>query len=92
MPLQRRVPKFGFVSRKSLVKAEIRLSELNKMTGENIVVDLTALKTANLVTASVKFVKVFASGEIKRSITLRGIGVTAGAKSAIVAAGGTIEE
>ena len=92
MPLQRRIPKFGFVSRKALVKAEIRLSELNKLDGNNITVDLAFLKAANLVSASVKFAKVFASGEIKKSITLRGVSVTAGAKAAIIAAGGKVEE
>lgn len=88
MPIQRRLPKFGFVSRKSLVSAEIRLSELNKMTATEI--DLISLKEANLISSTVLFVKVFASGEIKRPITVRGIKVTAGAKTAIEAAGGTV--
>lgn len=89
MPLQRRLPKFGFVSRKSLVSAEVRLGELNVMKSE--FVDLIELKKANLITANVEFVKVFASGEIKKPLTLRGIKVTAGARKAIEAAGGKVE-
>lgn len=90
MPLQRRIPKFGFVSRKSLKKAEIRLGELNQVSGD--LIDLSTLRSANLINASVKFVKIFLSGEIKKPVTVRGVGVTAGAKAAIVAAGGKIEE
>ena len=88
MPIQRRLPKFGFHSRIGKVTAEIRLSELNKLSVD--VVDMAALKAANLITASIEFVKVFASGEIKKPIKLSGIRVTAGAKKAIEAAGGTI--
>lgn len=90
MPLQRRIPKFGFVSRKSLEKAEIRLGELNQVSGD--LVDLSTLRSANLINASVKFVKIFLSGEIKKPVTVRGVGVTAGAKAAIIAAGGKVEE
>ncbi len=89
MPLQRRLPKFGFASRKAIVTAEIRLSELNKLT--ETVVDMNVLKSANLITAVIKTAKVFASGEIKKPITLRGIRVTAGAKKAIEAAGGSLK-
>lgn len=89
MPLQRRLPKFGFVSRKSLVSAEVRLGELNSV--ESDFVDLIELKKANLITANIEFVKVFVSGEIKKPLTLRGIKVTAGAKKAIEAAGGKVE-
>lgn len=87
MPLQRRLPKFGFASRKALVTAEIRLSELNCVEGE---VDLISLKAANLITASIVCVKVFASGEIKKPVTLRGLRVSKGAKAAIEAAGGKV--
>jgi len=87
MPLQRRLPKFGFVSRKAMVTAEIRLSELNKLEGE---IDLIALRNANLINASIEDVKVFASGEVKKAVTLRGIRVTKGAKAAIEAAGGKV--
>lgn len=89
MPLQRRLPKFGFASRKAMVTAEIRLSELNKLADS--VVDMSVLKTANLITAGIETAKVFASGEIKKPITLRGIRVTAGAKKAIEAAGGSVQ-
>ena len=89
MPLQRRLPKFGFASRKAIVTAEIRLSELNKLT--ETVVDMNVLKSANLITAVIKTAKVFASGEIKKPITLRGIRVTAGARKAIEAAGGSLK-
>lgn len=89
MPLQRRLPKFGFVSRKSLVSAEVRLSELNSV--ESNIVDLIELKKANLITANIENVKIFASGEVKKALTVRGIKVTAGAKKAIEAAGGKVE-
>lgn len=89
MPLQRRLPKFGFVSRKAMVTSEIRLSELNNLKAD--VVDIFVLKEANLISSTIEFVKVFASGEIKKAVKLRGIKVTAGAKKAIEAAGGSIE-
>ena len=90
MPLQRRIPKFGFTSRKQLTSAEIRLQELNYLDAG--LIDLAALRKANLITADVKRVKVFLSGEIKQAMTLKGIKVTKGAKAAIEAAGGKIEE
>jgi large subunit ribosomal protein L15 len=90
MPLKQRLPKFGFTSRKSLVRAEVRLHELNLITGE--VVDIHALKDAGLITRNIVAVKVMLSGEITRPITLRGISVTKGAQAAIEAAGGKIEE
>lgn len=89
MPLQRRLPKFGFVSRKSLVTAEVRLGELNAIQSD--FVDLLELKKANLINSKIEFVKVFASGELKKALTVRGIKVTAGAKKAIEAAGGKVE-
>jgi len=90
MPLKQRLPKFGFTSRKSLVRAEVRLHELNQVTGD--VVDIHALKDAGLITRNIVAVKVMLSGEITRPITLRGIAVTKGAQAAIEAAGGKIEE
>ena len=90
MPLKQRLPKFGFTSRKSLVRAEVRLYELNLITGD--VVDIHALKDAGLITRNIVAVKVMLSGEITRPITLRGIAVTKGAQAAIEAAGGKIEE
>ena len=89
MPLQRRLPKVGFSSRVGRVTDEIRLNELAKVEGD--VVDLVALKAANLVRQDVKRVKVIASGNIEKAVTVRGLGVTAGAKSAIEAAGGKVE-
>ncbi|WP_019026707.1 50S ribosomal protein L15 [Colwellia piezophila] len=90
MPLKQRLPKFGFTSRKSLVRAEIRLHELNLVKGD--VVDIHALKDAGLITRNIVAIKVMLSGEITRPITLRGIAVTKGAQAAIEAAGGKIEE
>jgi large subunit ribosomal protein L15 len=89
-PLQRRLPKFGFTSRKSLVTAEIRLSELAKVEGE--VVDLNALKAADVVNGSVQYAKIILSGEINKAVTVKGLRVTKGAKAAIEAAGGKVEE
>ena len=90
MPLKQRLPKFGFTSRKSLVRAEVRLHELNLITGD--VVDIHTLKDAGLITRNIVAVKVMLSGEITRPITLRGIAVTKGAQAAIEAAGGKVEE
>jgi large subunit ribosomal protein L15 len=90
MPLKQRLPKFGFTSRKSLVTAEVRLGELAKVEGD--VIDLATLKKANLITKDIKFVKVVLSGEIARTVAVKGLRVTKGAKAAIEAAGGKIEE
>ena len=89
MPLQRRLPKVGFVSQVSLTTAQVRLSELAKVEGD--VVDLESLKKAGLVAKSMKRAKIFASGKVERAVTVKGIGVTKGAKAAIEAAGGTVE-
>lgn len=90
MPLKQRLPKFGFTSRKSLVTGEVRLNEIANVEGE--VVTLETLKQAGLLTNTTKFAKVVLSGEISRSVTVRGLGVTKGARAAIEAAGGKIEE
>lgn len=90
MPLYRRLPKFGFTSRKSLFTAEVRLSELAKIEGD--VVDLFTLKAANIIKIDIKFAKVILSGELARAVTVRGLRVTKGARAAIEAAGGKIEE
>jgi large subunit ribosomal protein L15 len=90
MPLKQRLPKFGFTSRKSLTFSEVRLNELLKV--ESDVIDLDALKTANVVTKGVKSVKVMLSGEINKAVTVKGLKVTKGARAAIEAAGGKIEE
>lgn len=89
MPIQRRVPKFGFTSRKSLVSAEVRLSELNNV-GEEVTLD--SLKAAGLINKGVKFAKIVKSGEVKTAVTVKGIGATKGAREAIEAAGGKVEE
>jgi large subunit ribosomal protein L15 len=89
MPLQRRLPKRGFKSAKKQFAAEITLGELERLGKDEV--DLLALKAAGLVRERVKTVKVIKSGELKRKVTLKGIGVTAGAKSAIEAAGGKVE-
>ena len=90
MPLKQRLPKFGFTSRKSLVRAEVRLSELNTIKGD--LVDIHTLKDANLITRNIVAAKIMLSGEVTRPMTIRGIGVTKGARAAIEAAGGKIEE
>ncbi len=90
MPLQRRLPKFGFTSRKSLVRDEVRLNELNGLNVD--VVDLEALKAAGIVRKDTLYAKVVLSGEINRAVTLKGISATKGAAEAIKAAGGSIEE
>ena len=89
MPLQRRLPKVGFNSRSAKYSAELRLHELEKVGSD--VVDIEKLIAANLVPAITKKVKVIASGEITKAVTLKGISVTKGAKAAIEAAGGKIE-
>ena len=90
MPLQRRVPKVGFSSRVGRVTDEIRLHELNGLDVD--VIDLAALKAANLVRKDVQHVKVMASGKIEKAVSLKGIRVTKGAREAIEAAGGKVEE
>ena len=90
MPLQRRLPKVGFASRKARVTAEVRLHEVASVEGD--VVDLMALKAANLIANNILRVKVIDSGEINKAVTIRGIGVTKGARAAIEAAGGKIED
>lgn len=90
MPLCRRLPKFGFTSQKSIVTAEIRLSKLIHIESE--IVDLNTLKMNNIVGTQIKFAKIVMSGEIKRAITVRGLRVSKGARAAIEAVGGKIEE
>ena len=90
MPLQKRLPKFGFTSRLAAVTAEIRSSELHLIEGE--VVDIDALRNAGLINNNILRAKVFASGEVTKAVTLKGIGATKGAIAAIEAAGGKVEE
>ncbi len=88
MPLQRRLPKRGFVSLTKARNVEVRLSEINDLPVDEI--DLLTLIRANLVTQHALSVKVVLSGEITRKVTLKGVGATKGAKAAIEAAGGSV--
>ena len=88
LPLQRRVPRFGFRSRIGAVTAEVRIGELDKVTGDEIT--LESLKSANILSKDVKRARVFQSGEIHRALTIKGLRVTRGARAAIKKAGGTI--
>ncbi|MDJ0878178.1 MAG: 50S ribosomal protein L15 [Halieaceae bacterium] len=90
MPLQKRLPKYGFTSRISRVTAQIRLGELAKVDAE--VIDLDALKAADLVRHDVLRARVFLSGELDKAVTVKGLKVTKGAREAIEKAGGKIEE
>ncbi|VFP84193.1 50S ribosomal protein L15 [Candidatus Erwinia haradaeae] len=89
MPLYRRLPKFGFISHKAIVTSQVRLSDLNKIEGT--IVDLKTLKAARLIGMKIAFVKIILCGDITRAITIRGLRITRGARSAILAAGGIIE-
>ncbi len=89
-PLQRRLPKFGFTSRVQKFTEEVRLNELAKLDVD--VIDIDVLKKANIVSATVKKVKVIKSGELTKAVTLKGLGVTKGALEVIQAAGGKVEE
>lgn len=90
MPLQRRLPKYGFTSRIGRITAEVRTSELANLNAE--VIDLQALREANLITSVIRRVKVMLSGDVTKPLTLKGLRVTAGARAAIEAAGGKIIE
>ena len=89
-PLQRRLPKVGFSSRVKATRAEVRLHELLAVEGD--VIDLASLIAADIVPRQTLKAKVIASGEITSAVTIRGINVTKGARAAIEAAGGKIEE
>ena len=89
MPLQRRLPKVGFRSAVKATRAEVRLSELNGI--EAAVIDLAALKQAGVVSVFAEKAKVVLSGELKKAVTLKGVGATKGAAAAIEKAGGRIE-
>ena len=89
MPLQRRMPKVGFRSSLKALRAEVRLHELAKVKGE--VIDLAALKAAQIVSVFAESAKVVLSGELKQAVHLKGIGATKGARAAIEAVGGKVE-
>jgi large subunit ribosomal protein L15 len=89
MPLQKRLPKFGFTSRKAQFVAEIRLNELTKVEGN--IVTVATLKAADVIGEKIKSARVILSGEITEAVTIQGLAVTKGAKAAIEAAGGKVE-
>ena len=88
MPLQRRLPKRGFASKNQYKNSEVRLNDLAKVKAD--VVDLDALKNANIVSRSTENIKVIATGEINKAITIHGLNVTPRAKEAIINAGGKV--
>jgi len=90
MPLQRRLPKLGFASRSTKSSAEVRLYELTEIDAD--IIDLDALIKADIVPANTLKAKVIASGVIAKAVQLKGIKVTPGARKAIEAAGGKIED
>ena len=90
MPLQKRLPKYGFTSRIARTTAQIRSAELNKVADE--VIDLEALKRADLIGENITRAKVFLSGDITKAVTIKGLAVTKGAREAIEKAGGKVEE
>lgn len=90
MPLQKRLPKFGFTSRISRVSAQIRLAELGGVEAD--VIDLSALRAAGLVNNNVRRAKVFLSGKLDKAVKIKGLRITAGAKVALEAAGGQVVE
>lgn len=90
MPIQQRLPKYGFTSAMARVTAQLRLSELDKVAGD--VVDLDTLKGSNVVARNIDRVRVFLSGTVTRALHLKGIAVTKGARAAIEAAGGKVED
>ena len=89
MPLQKRLPKYGFTSRIGRTTAQVRLHELNTVQAD--VVDLAALKAANLIKDDVLRARVFLSGAIEKAVNVKGLAVTKGARAAIEAAGGSVE-
>jgi len=90
MPLQRRVPKFGFTSKLAMGTAEVRLAELAKVEGD--VIDLASLKAANVVRRDMTRAKIVLQGEIDRAVTVRGVAISKGAREAVEKAGGKVEE
>ena len=90
MPLQRRLPKFGFTSRMAPFSAEVRLDALARLEAE--VVDADVLKAAGVVQRRAERIKVIASGTLGKAVKLKGLAVTRGARAAIEAAGGSIED
>ena len=90
MPLQRRLPKVGFTSRKAKYTAEVRLHELSAINAE--LIDINALYKADILPRTMKRAKIILSGKIDKPVTIRGLGVTKGARKVIEAIGGKVEE
>lgn len=90
MPMQKRLPKYGFTSRISRVTAQVRTSELTAVNDD--VIDLDALKRADIVGTHIERAKIFLSGDVTKSVTVKGLAVTKGAREAIEKAGGKVEE
>lgn len=90
MPLQRRLPKRGFKSAQLKYNGEVTLSDLERLGADDV--DLLTLKAAGMVRQIIKHVKVIKSGELTRKVLLKGIGATAGARAAIEAAGGSVQD
>src|SRR3989344_2370144 len=90
MPIQRRLPKRGFRSAMKGQTAEVRLQELGKL--EDAVIDLAALKKANIISSQAEQAKVYLSGTLEKPVTLRGIRLTKGAREAVMKAGGKVED
>ena len=90
MPLQRRLPKFGFSSRKSLAREDIRIGALENLSDATVTV--ASLRAAGVIGKNVKFVKLFGEGQPSRAFTVCGIPATKGARAAIEATGGRIED
>ena len=90
MPLQRRLPKFGFVSRTGRFNDEVRVGDLARVDADTI--DLQALRVSRIIGKRVKRVKIIAAGKLAKAVVVKGIAVTRGARAAIEAAGGKVEE
>jgi large subunit ribosomal protein L15 len=89
MPLYRRLPKFGFNSRKKNITAEVRLSDLSNLSTN--IIDLDILKKSKLLKKNVKYAKIILSGKLQESLIIRGLFVTKGARTAIENSGGKVE-
>lgn len=90
MPLQRRLPKQGFRSRMAMTTAEVRLSELAKISGDQV--DMDSLMAARIITKGMLRARIFKSGEVTRAFVVKGVALTKGAREAIEAVGGKVED
>ena len=90
MPLQMRLPKYGFTSRIGLVTSQVRTSELKKVEGK--IISIETLKKSGVITSGIKRVKIMLSGKVDKELTIQGLSVSKGAREAIEKAGGQILE